>query len=182
MEIPSESSPVVDSLRNSLIACATFQLLVDASDAAEASAFVKDGFVDDEEDEEGNPADVFPRAILDDSDVEQHEVLGPGNISGDGRLGIYIQFEQLTDEELEDWYDGAPGFTSGGEATLRNHRLHCRNLYRKITRELEAVARTPGCIEMSRLVPRGCGLEDPVNNNKRRIWAMEWDVYWRGTP
>lgn len=177
MDIPSQSSPVVDSLRNSLTACATFRSLVGAADASAASAFVQDGFVDDEEDEDGNPADVFPRAILDDTDVEQHDVMGPGNISGTGRLGIYIQFEELTAAELATWYSVAVG-----TATLRNHRLHCRNLYRKITRELEAVARTPGCIEISRLVPRGCGLEDPKANNNRRIWAMEWDVHWGGTP
>lgn len=183
MILPSESNPIVDSLRNSLIACATFQQLVDAANATEASAFVFDGLVfDDDDTAEDYTETELPRAILDDRDPETHEVIGQGNIEGQGRVGIYIQFIQFTDAELETWYTGVDGFTSGGTAGLREHRLHCRNIYRRITRELHAVARTPGCLEIDRLVPRGCGLEDPTTNNNQRIWAMEWDVFWGGLP
>lgn len=183
MPVPVDVPKVLESLRQTLISCATFRQLCGAVSPEAARAFVYDRFArddwagdTDETDPDRQPVDPFPRAVLLDGSPQSIQI-GGGRIWGTGALTVFLEYKQFTDDELTTWYS-----TSITDATDKDHWNHADNLKVAIRNEMIALAQTAGCLTIVRLTEEVVGLIDPVNNRGLNIWLIAFRVDWEGLP
>ncbi len=183
MGVPRKHNAAIDTLRNTLAACLTFQQLVGAGDAPTAANSIHQRFLSDEYADAGTdmadptrqPIDPYPRANL--FDTPQHVRLGPNEIiDGMGMFTAFIQFLPFTAEQLSSWYGEA--IFDPGE---RDHLMHARNIMIDIRNELHGLVWQPGYLSITNLT-EDYYLAPPYCEGGQNIWHICYDIHWAGLP
>lgn len=184
MPVPMDDPRVIISLRETIANCATFRRLCGAADVAAAResihyhlTFDKLADTTDPTDEDRQPIDPFPRALMIDLGPQTTVINGYNSPFGGGMLEAFFQFKQFTKEQLDAWYG-----VDVGEPDDRDHWKHADNIKVAIRNEMIETARGAGPLTIIRLVDEVCGLIDPVTMNGLNVWEIDFFVFWEGLP
>jgi hypothetical protein len=162
----------LESFRKTLLASATFCRLM--GNAGHPELAIDRTYLRIALDDGTNPP---PRAVLREDNAMSHKQ-GEDSYLGNGRLTAYIEFEEFTLEEMNEWYG-----INETSLTLADHVHHLENLTTLIAGEIRAMtpSTVSGGIDMSGL-EEGCGETDPISENGVRLFWIGLGVDWQGMP